>query len=344
VVGATAMKPDTKEGMAGFLEFLYNRKNGTVMGRTGKSWALITAFYIVYYSCLAGFWAAMLAVFWTTLDMDRPKWVAGNGLIGERPGIGVRPSQSPDNVGSSVMYLRSDWTPQAGVRDKLDNNNLGYATRLEEFFKRYQPCKGEEKEICKSPKAVDCEGGKGNAQAAKDGNFCHFSPTDSLGDCASWPYGYGTPLKPCVFLKLNRIYNLTLTALESSAELEEGSSTELKEFVDAQDPKEPFVWCEGEYPADRDLLAGKMEYFPTKQAFPLKFFPMLTKAQDQNTMVALQFSDLPVGRMVQLICKVYYKGVVHEKKTKSGLVQFQLFVEKSVVTDQESESEIRKEI
>ena len=68
VVGATAMKPDTKEGMAGFLEFLYNRKNGTVMGRTGKSWALITAFYIVYYSFLTGFWIAWYEVISNTQE------------------------------------------------------------------------------------------------------------------------------------------------------------------------------------------------------------------------------------------------------------------------------------
>jgi len=328
VVGATAMKPDKKEGLAGFLEFLYNKKNGTVMGRTGKSWAKITVFYIIYYSCLAGFWAAMLAVFWTTLDMDKPKWVAGNGLIGDRPGIGVRPSQSPENVGSSVMYLHSDWTPEDSVRDKLNNNNLGYATRLEDFFKRYVDCKSEsESEVCKSKKAVDCDD-KDNTVAAKDGNFCNF-PLAELGDCAKWPYGYGSPFKPCVFLKLNRIYNLTLDPLQDSNEPElKGSSDELIAFVDKQEPKEPFVWCEGEYPADRDLLAGKTEYFPKAQTFPLKYFPMLTKDQDQNTMVALQFSDLPVGRMVQVICKVYYKNVVHQKKTKSGLVQFQLFVEK----------------
>ena len=88
----------------------------------------------------------------------------------------------------------------------------------------------------------------------------------------------------------------------------------------------PFVDCQGEYSADKEALDGKMKYFPNDQSISMKFFPMKTKNQDQNALVALKINDLPSGQLVQVICKVYYKGVKHEKKTKSGLVQFQLFV------------------
>merc|ERR1712038_192378 len=52
-IGATAIKPDTKEGFAGFLEFLFNKKTGEVLGRSAKSWAQITLFYIVTPTTLA---------------------------------------------------------------------------------------------------------------------------------------------------------------------------------------------------------------------------------------------------------------------------------------------------
>ena len=36
---------------------------GAIMGRTPMSWLLITVFYIIYYTCLAGFFIMCLSVF-----------------------------------------------------------------------------------------------------------------------------------------------------------------------------------------------------------------------------------------------------------------------------------------
>ena len=35
---------------------------------------------------LTGFFAAMLAVFYQTLEVDKPKWTLDSGLIGSNPG------------------------------------------------------------------------------------------------------------------------------------------------------------------------------------------------------------------------------------------------------------------
>jgi len=324
-LGATALKPETKEGFAGFLEFLFNKKKGTVLGRTGKSWALITIFYIIYYSCLAAFWAAMMAVFLTTIEDDRPKLMGADSRIGDKPGIGFRPSQSPDSVGSTIIYLNNKWSLDDNVdASEKDEFNMGYAFRLKEFFKAY-----DEK---KSDKAMNCPEEKPNQ--ASQGKFCQFDLA-SLGDCQNYPYGYAAvsgTVSPCVFLKLNRIFNLTpqpYTADDlDSDELKEDELKEehIRTIISEQDTPKPFVDCQGEYPADKEALDGKMDYFPKDQSISMKYFPMKTKEQNQNALVALRVRDLPVGRMVQVICKVYYKGVKHEKKTKSGLVQFQLFV------------------
>merc|ERR1719317_1632608 len=117
------------------------------MGRTGKSWALITAFYIVYYSCLAGFWAAMLTVFMTTIEDDRPKWLAQESLIGDKPGIGFRPGQSEKSVGSTVIYLNNKWdgTTEGSM---VDDFNAGYAFRIKEFLKIYGENKSESAMPC----------------------------------------------------------------------------------------------------------------------------------------------------------------------------------------------------
>ena len=43
-------------------------------------------FYVVLYAFLAAFFAAMLLVFFQTLDLYQPRWQNSNGLIGTNPG------------------------------------------------------------------------------------------------------------------------------------------------------------------------------------------------------------------------------------------------------------------
>ena len=106
-IGATAIKPDTKEGFAGFLEFLYNKKTGEVLGRSAKSWAQITLFYIVYYSFLTAFFALMLLAFFQTLDDKQPTWtMESKGLIGSNPAMGFRPGPPDSNIESTLIWFR----------------------------------------------------------------------------------------------------------------------------------------------------------------------------------------------------------------------------------------------
>lgn len=48
--------------------------------------AKILFFYLIFYAALTGFFAAMLAVFYQTLQVDKPKWTLGDGIIGTNPG------------------------------------------------------------------------------------------------------------------------------------------------------------------------------------------------------------------------------------------------------------------
>jgi hypothetical protein len=49
--------------------------------------AKIFLFYVVLYAFLAAFFAAMLMVFFQTLDLYQPRWQNANGPIGTNPGI-----------------------------------------------------------------------------------------------------------------------------------------------------------------------------------------------------------------------------------------------------------------
>ena len=54
-IGCSAIKPVERHGLEALKHFLYDPDTGAILSRTPKSWALITIFYIIYYTCLSIF-------------------------------------------------------------------------------------------------------------------------------------------------------------------------------------------------------------------------------------------------------------------------------------------------
>jgi len=108
ILGGTAIKPKERHGWEAVRYIIHNPETGEFFTRTPKSWALITGFYIIYYSCLAGFWLAMLNIFFLTLNDDSPKWQGDNGLIGDSPGLGLKPAQLNALIDSSMIAFNKD--------------------------------------------------------------------------------------------------------------------------------------------------------------------------------------------------------------------------------------------
>lgn len=69
--------------------------------------AKILLFYVIFYAALAGFFAAIFAVFYQTLDDQKPKWMLDNGLIGSNPGLGFRPMPEDSNVESTLIWFEA---------------------------------------------------------------------------------------------------------------------------------------------------------------------------------------------------------------------------------------------
>lgn len=69
--------------------------------------AKILLFYVIFYAVLAGFFGAMLTVFYQTLDPNAPKWQLDNSLIGSNPGLGFRPMPPSSNVESTLIWYKA---------------------------------------------------------------------------------------------------------------------------------------------------------------------------------------------------------------------------------------------
>jgi Sodium / potassium ATPase beta chain len=86
--------------------------------------AKILLFYVIFYAALAGFFAAIFAVFYQTLDENKPKWLLDNGLIGNNPGLGFRPMPPESNVESTLVWFEA----------ANDKNTEYWTTALDEFL------------------------------------------------------------------------------------------------------------------------------------------------------------------------------------------------------------------
>jgi len=358
LMGATAIRPPERTGAEKYTYILYDPKNGTILTRTPKSWALIILFYCIYYSCLAAFWAACMTIFLKIQidipgdDGGRPTWTLGESIIGVRPGLGIRPAQTYEEVDSGIFSLdkKFEWKAGDNIQDAIDEalkelkdqgkwsdvsaieGSKGYAFRAYEFLKAFGT----------SPDAEDCKNENADQPYNNPGKFCTFD-LSTLGQCQTFPYGYAKEgMTPCVFIKLNRIMDLIPKAInkdnvgaqDDSLQKDESGKKFMKDLATAGYPNKVLVKCEGEYPADKEILEDKLEVFPQQDGMkntaeiPLKYFPYDKYRKDgkENPLVAIQFKGLEPGRLVHVICKAYYDGVIHSKKDKAGLVKFNVML------------------
>ena len=74
--------------------FIWNPRTREFLGRDGASWAKITFFYAIFYTCLASFFVGMLAVFVSFMPRDVPTYYGESSTMSQRglnPGLGFRP-------------------------------------------------------------------------------------------------------------------------------------------------------------------------------------------------------------------------------------------------------------
>jgi len=318
-LGGTAIKPVgwDRSGWESFKYLLYDPLNGTVLTRTPLSWLKIIVFYMIYYSLLAGFWLACLHVFFLTIPENSPRWTLDESLIGSNPGVGIKPSMSDENIASSMyIFDTADTSETPTNMEGEGEKNADMLKRMDIFMEKYANISGLNE--C----ADNSDSNKGK---------CIFD-TSVLGDCADSNYGYlpvDGMVKPCFFLKLNKIFGFDPVVVDK-ASLDEPEyndmSAQLKAKIkEAEDPDQIFFDCFGRYPADKE--ATTLRYFPESQGVSSKFFPY-SGGNYQSPLLAVQV-EVPEsykGQLIHIECRAWFNGVYHSKKDKMGLTQFEVII------------------
>jgi len=287
-----------------FSKSIWNSEKKEFIGRTGGSWAKIGAFYLVYYSCLAGFFAIMMVGFFTTLDSEAPTQQGMYSLIKGNPGMGFRPMP---NIESTLIKFKAD--DAKSYAEHIKN--------IEELLETYQD--KEESNI------VDCDTETPNEKRKQ---VCSFNVAKSLGNVCTREndYGYknGTP---CVLLKVNKVYGWTPEAFdnETLADPEEHHAVEAKAKLGARLKSDYIgITCEGENEGDADNIYNA-DYYP-EFGFSFKYYPYLNFPNYMPPLVFVQL-DVRKGALIQVWCKLWAKNIKHHKNDKAGSTHFEVLVD-----------------
>ena len=223
-------------------------------------------------------------------------------------GVGIRPLNRDSRIDSNMFVLKySDSNDLPTTADGEGDLNVDYAKRAEKFMEIY-------------------------GTAAKD--YETFD-TAELGPCGTFPYGYiGDAVAPCVFLKFNKIWGWNPVPINETDFANNDWPANFKAHWDGQKGAQNKIWvdCQGRNAADKEALSS-MQYYPSTRGFETKYFPYEGRKEEYHSpLVAVQFNFADnqqfLGQLINVECRAYYQGVVHETKSKAGLVQFELLVTK----------------
>jgi sodium/potassium-transporting ATPase subunit beta len=122
---------------------------------------------------------------------------------------------------------------------------------------------------------------------------------DAFKPCvAASEFGYEQG-RPCIFLKLNKIYNWIPEYFDSSDKLSENMPNSLKTHIKSRESARKntnVVWvsCEGENPADIENLGNSIAYYSLngEQGFHGNYFPFVNTKGYLQPLVAVQFSSI----------------------------------------------------
>ncbi|XP_033637390.1 sodium/potassium-transporting ATPase subunit beta-1-like isoform X1 [Asterias rubens] len=268
---------NVRTNWAAFRIFVWNSEKGEVLGRNAKSWAQITLFYVIYYACLAAFWAGLLYVFLQTVDLEKPTYSS----YVSRPGLTNTP-KSEDGV----------------IKFSAANNNdySKYVDQLQAIWDSLDPANQTEEQGY-----VDCEGTTG----PPTGKYCMFN-RENLGEyCVPPDFGYDKS-KPCIFLSLNRVVDW---------EPEDYEASEIpKEVADVYETGHIAFKC-GSYKNKHPEQIGHNTRMYPSGGVPFYYYPFVgttnktKRAMYKHPYVAVRLDLLEKEKDITLQCKTYTASI-----------------------------------
>uniref|UniRef100_A0A914GUD0 Sodium/potassium-transporting ATPase subunit beta-3 n=1 Tax=Globodera rostochiensis TaxID=31243 RepID=A0A914GUD0_GLORO len=290
-------KPAEKTSLS---TFIYNRQDGTFLGRSAKSWAQIVGFYIIFYICLAAFWIACLAIFLATIDESVPRYYGENTIIGANPGVGYHPWLESNPESTLIKFNEKD----KSTYEK-------YIKAIDGFLDKYNNSDGTRSCIGKESNSDHVKDGKAQIKNESCLFDCGFLNDNGCGETNDYGFKDG---KPCIILSLNRLIGWAP---------ENFNTSEIPAVIKSRYKKGSIAFnCEGISDPDKEL-AGNIKYIPP-YGIEGRYYPYAKMLNYHQPFAVVKFSNLPLNRVVLVKCSAYAKNIKQDEESKAGMVTFEL--------------------
>ncbi|XP_060522765.1 sodium/potassium-transporting ATPase subunit beta-1 [Cylas formicarius] len=287
-----------------FKKAIYDPRTHQFLGRTGKSWGQLFVFYALFYAVLAALFAICMQGLFATLSDKEPKWTLDSSLIGNNPGLGFRPISDRTEEGSLIWY---NTTNQTQIQRWVN-----YVDSFLELYKRNQT--GEN--------YVNCDFDKYPAE----GQVCVTS-VDQLGNCnPERSYGYRTA-SPCVFLKLNRIFNWQPEFYTAPhPDMPDELKYHIENNTKSKERQQIWVSCLGKDDVDKEKTAD-FNYYP--HGFPGYYYPYKNDKNYLSPIVAVELRNLTPNTIVSIECRAWAKNIRYSGSAldRAGSVTFEVQID-----------------
>lgn len=324
-----------KDKLNNFCLFIWNPDKKEVMGRDGESWAKISLFYACFYMSLAGIFAVMIAIFMAIIDKRMPTYHNEFSVmwqqkvevthVGVNPGLGFRP--------------QLDWQTTL-IRIKSSEKNLShpysymrYKNSMDDFLSSYLITDNRGEQI------INCDQNSDLAYLEEQfdrNKVCRFEIVEMFGKsnmCTrTRNYEYDKS-KPCVVIKLNKIYGWKPEAYGPSDPL----PAELMPYETQvrRNPNNVFILCRGEFQVDLDFT-GELTYFsltPDGEGksevgfIPFYYFPYKNQDGYRSPLVFAYFQNITTNVLINVMCRAYAKNIYRNNLHRIGAVHFEIMID-----------------
>lgn len=324
-----------KDKLNNILLFVWHPEKKEIFGRDGLSWAKLGLFYACFYMAIAGVFCTMVAIFMAIIDKREPTYYNEFSVmsaqkvdltyVGVNPGLGFRPQK--DALTTLIRVKSSE------KNELHPNSYIHYVRLLDDFLSNYLITDKRGEQI------INCDANSDPVYLEQQfhlNKVCRFEIVEMFGPenmcLQTRNYEYDKS-KPCVLLKLNRIYGWKPEAYGPSDPLP-NELLPYERFVRAN-PRNVFILCAGENQVDLDFT-GEIVYFsltPDGKGkapigyIPFFYFPYRNQDGYRSPLVFAYFRNITTNVLVNVMCKAYAKNIYRNNLYRIGAVHLEIIID-----------------